>query len=386
MEPLTIKTPADVLSFIGHTLGFWPHESLVCITLDANRVGATLRVDLPNREGGLRYARTVRRLPRPRHQRRQRALRRVHLRAPETRAAQAARSNHRRTDVRAGRARNDHPGRAPRRRHHRLPVRRRSPGRTDTPAEVRPSPARSTPNSSTAAAPSNPQTASPCRPRQKKPQPLDAVEDRVKAIHRMNPGDALEQARTLWTDMLDAITYPDDDQTIRLIANFQFPAIRDQLMADIPGIDEPMDRVLLAQTHGKPQWSRVEWAQQLLLHAYTHSSTKHSAPILTAIAFVNWWEGRGSKAHQFLQLALEADPSLPFGQAQRPHDRLRNGRRLEHGQGPGLPAPGPRSLISPAVIGTRTTTAGRSGASSPPPRPTRPDRNSTPACAPRKGK
>jgi hypothetical protein len=59
MEPLTIKTPADVLSFVGHTLGFWPHESLVCISLDANRVGATLRVDLPNREGGLGYARTV---------------------------------------------------------------------------------------------------------------------------------------------------------------------------------------------------------------------------------------------------------------------------------------------------------------------------------------
>ena len=59
MEPLTIKTPADVLSFVGHTLGFWPQESLVCITLDANRVGATLRVDLPTHEGGLRYARTV---------------------------------------------------------------------------------------------------------------------------------------------------------------------------------------------------------------------------------------------------------------------------------------------------------------------------------------
>jgi hypothetical protein len=59
MEPLTIKTPADVLSFVGHTLGFWPQESLVCITLDTNRVGATLRVDLPTHEGGLQYARTV---------------------------------------------------------------------------------------------------------------------------------------------------------------------------------------------------------------------------------------------------------------------------------------------------------------------------------------
>ena len=70
-----------------------------------------------------------------------------------------------------------------------------------------------------------------------------------------------------------------------------------------------MDRVLLAQTHSKPHWSRIEWAEQLLLHAYTRSTTKHSAPILTAIAFINWWEGRGSKAHQFLQLALEADPA-----------------------------------------------------------------------------
>ena len=83
----------------------------------------------------------------------------------------------------------------------------------------------------------------------------------------MNPGEALEHAKTLWDGTLDAISYPNDDQTIKLIANFQAPAIRDQLMADIPGIDEPMDRVLLAQTDGGPQWSRVEWAQQLLLHA-----------------------------------------------------------------------------------------------------------------------
>ncbi len=106
----------------------------------------------------------------------------------------------------------------------------------------------------------------------------NAVDDQVKSIHAMNPGEALEQARTLWDGMLDAISYPSDDETISLIASFQAPAIRDQLMADIPGIDEPMDRVLLAQTDGGPQWSRVEWAQQLLLHAYTHSSTNTRPP------------------------------------------------------------------------------------------------------------
>lgn len=51
MEKLTITTPSDVLSFIGHTLGFWPQESLVCITLNENSIGATLRIDLPRQPG-----------------------------------------------------------------------------------------------------------------------------------------------------------------------------------------------------------------------------------------------------------------------------------------------------------------------------------------------
>ncbi|WP_281507418.1 hypothetical protein [Arthrobacter rhizosphaerae] len=39
METLTIKSPADLLSFIGHTLCFWLQESLVCLTLDTNHLG-----------------------------------------------------------------------------------------------------------------------------------------------------------------------------------------------------------------------------------------------------------------------------------------------------------------------------------------------------------
>ena len=73
--------------------------------------------------------------------------------------------------------------------------------------------------------------------------------------------------------MLQGKTYPTDEETVSLIANFQFAAIRDRLMADIPAIDEPMVQVLLAQTQGKPQWSRVEWAQQLLIHACTPART-----------------------------------------------------------------------------------------------------------------
>jgi hypothetical protein len=79
-------------------------------------------------------------------------------------------------------------------------------------------------------------------------------------------------------------------------------------------------------------------------------------------------------------------PKLSPRQAQRPNDRNRHGRRLEHGQRHCLPGSGTRSVMSPAVIGIRPTAAGGSGASSPPPRPTPPGRNSTPAYAPPTGK
>ncbi|MHC6220642.1 DUF4192 family protein [Arthrobacter sp. MMS24-S77] len=138
---------------------------------------------------------------------------------------------------------------------------------------------------------------------------FDAVEERVNSIGQCHNHSAIEKARTLWAGILEAKTYPTEDQTIALIANFQFAAIRDQLMADIPGVDGPMEKILLAQTPGKPQWARVEWAQQILLRAYTDSSTQHSVPLLTAFGYINWWEGRGSKAHQYMQLALEADPA-----------------------------------------------------------------------------
>lgn len=45
--PYRSSNPADILSYIPHTLGFWPRESLVCITVTETRIGATLRVDLP---------------------------------------------------------------------------------------------------------------------------------------------------------------------------------------------------------------------------------------------------------------------------------------------------------------------------------------------------
>lgn len=50
-ERLTVRGPEDILGFIPHSLGYWPAESLVAMTLHGKRLGATLRLDLPGRDG-----------------------------------------------------------------------------------------------------------------------------------------------------------------------------------------------------------------------------------------------------------------------------------------------------------------------------------------------
>lgn len=62
-EHLTAQGPEDILGFIPHSLGYWPADSLVAMTLQGKRLGATLRLDLPGPEtlaDPRGYARTVR--------------------------------------------------------------------------------------------------------------------------------------------------------------------------------------------------------------------------------------------------------------------------------------------------------------------------------------
>lgn len=44
---ISVSTPADILSYVPHILGFQPRESLVFLAMSGKRVGATLRLDLP---------------------------------------------------------------------------------------------------------------------------------------------------------------------------------------------------------------------------------------------------------------------------------------------------------------------------------------------------
>lgn len=62
-DHLTVRSPEDILGFIPHSLGYWPADSLVAMTMHGNRLGATLRLDLPGPETlahPRKYACTVR--------------------------------------------------------------------------------------------------------------------------------------------------------------------------------------------------------------------------------------------------------------------------------------------------------------------------------------
>ncbi|MGO4492799.1 DUF4192 family protein, partial [Arthrobacter sp. 2YAF22_2] len=47
-DHLKVTGPEDILGFIPHSLGYWPTHSLVAMTMQGKRLGATLRVDLPD--------------------------------------------------------------------------------------------------------------------------------------------------------------------------------------------------------------------------------------------------------------------------------------------------------------------------------------------------
>jgi hypothetical protein len=309
MEKLTITTPSDVLSFIGHTLGFWPQESLVCITLNENSIGATLRIDLPRQSGQeLPYARTV-----------------AHYLTSDTTATAILFAVYTSETTHTGQARP-----------HASTIAALTGVLAEQGITIRDglfvgdetfSPYDGEPGHDLALPVSSAQTSainaefiyrgSFIEPTDRVTLPATsqeaakatAVEHHMDTIASQPADTALKQGRKLWAKMLENNTFPNDDDCQALVANLQYPAIRDRLIADIPGVDEPMQRILFAQTEATPKWSRIEWAQQLLLHAYTRTSPQHAAPVLTAIGYINWWEGKGSKAHQFLQLALDTDPA-----------------------------------------------------------------------------
>jgi hypothetical protein len=332
MEKLTITTPSDVLSFIGHTLGFWPQESLVCITLNENSIGATLRIDLPRQPGQeLPYARTV-----------------AHYLTSDTTATSILFAVYTSETPVVGQPR---------------PQAGTIAALTGVLAEqgitIRDglfvgdetfSPYDGDPGTSLALPVSSTQTSainaefiyrgSFVEPTDRITLPSSnqaeakaaAVEHHMNTIASQPPDTALQQGRKLWAEMLDSKTFPTDEDCHALVANLQFPAIRDRLIADIPGVDEPLQQILFAQTNQNPEvvTHRVGTTTppaRLHPHQPRTRSTGPDGHRLHQLV------GRpGKQSTPIPPTSTRHRPRLPPRPPQRPNDRLRHGRWLEHEQ------------------------------------------------------
>ena len=333
MNALTIKDPADLLSFIGHTLGFWPTESLVCITLDKDKVGATLRIDLPQQPGHeVHFAQTVAAYLTSDERANGIVFALYTNERPETGEARPHRATiaaltgvlaHEGITIRDG-----------------IYVTNTTYSPYDTP----PGPDIAIPLSTTEYSQVNAEfiyRGSTIEPTNQitlpaatdKQEHATAVEHHKQTILSRPPANATHDGHQLWTTMLETKDYPTDDSVLKLIAYYQFPHIRDRLMADIPAIDEPPEGILFAHTYTRtaPE-HRSSHPHHHRLHQLVGRQRIQSRPIPPT--------------------RPRHGPRLPLRTTQRPNARSRHHRRLEQQQKYGLQEQPRHALIDVIVVAT----------------------------------
>lgn len=309
MEPIRISSPADAISYMGHSLGYWPQESLVCVALDGSALGPTLRVNLP---GSTEF-----------------------VEAYAERVAHAVGIDHDATAVL-------------------IALFTHQPWGTGRPKPFVAMIQRLKrllsaagllvhdvwiigPDSFASYDGANPTTCG-------KETPLAALEsstvnaelvyqgslieqcdtpaipelfatavdhDSVEAALQSmstNPAKCLDAAYRSWMDLIDHGGEPTHEQLTEVLAGLQHVGLRDQILADIPGINEPMATTLFGTTVEAPQWDRIDNSEKLLRQLLTIAAPTHAAPPLTLLGHNCWWKGKGTAAANYMHVALTFDP------------------------------------------------------------------------------
>ena len=308
MEPIRISSPADAISYMGHSLGYWPQESLVCVALDGAALGPTLRVNLPGTEDiGESYAERV---------------------------AHAVGIDHDATAVLIALFTHQPWGKG-----HPKPfnamiqgLKRRflaagllvhdvwivGPESFSTYDGANPTFCdKETPLAALESSTVNAelvyqgsvieQNDAPAIPELFAAVDHDAVESAMRDM-TTNPAKSLDAAYQLWMDLIDHGTEPTHDQLAEVLAGLQHVGLRDQILADMPGIDEPMGSTLLGATDEAPQWDRIDSSEKLLRQLLTIAAPTHAAAPLTMLGHICWWKGKGTAAANYMHVALTFAP------------------------------------------------------------------------------
>lgn len=309
MEPIGISSPADAISYIGHSLGYWPKESLVCVALDGAALGPALRVNLP-----------------------------VATERVETYAESVAHSvgfDHDATAVLMALFTRQPWGKG-----HAKPfasliqgVKRRllaagllvhdvwivGPESFATYDGANPTTCgKETPLVALESSTLNAELVyqgslighsdTPAIPELLAAVDHDAVEAAMRDL-TTNPSKSLDAVYRLWVDLLDHDDEPTHEQLAKVLAGLQHVGLRDQILTDMPGINEPMAATLFGATDEAPQWDRIDSSEKLLRQLLTIAAPTHAAAPLTMLGHICWWKGRGTAAANYMHVALTFDPN-----------------------------------------------------------------------------
>ncbi|ADX75232.1 hypothetical protein Asphe3_41670 (plasmid) [Pseudarthrobacter phenanthrenivorans Sphe3] len=291
--------PADILAFIPHTLGETPTESFVAMTVQGNKLGATLRVDAPFGQDPVAYAQTIV----------------SYLTADEaaTGSLLVIYTDETTTD-----------GTHPYARH--VEALRRELETAEMPlqdawlvtselwrnyhcTDGSCCPAQSLDTITT----SNGNAALIYRGSAvtgfSAPAPFTGDEMAREAIaaHKLDgwPED-LEASRAAWAKVLDDPKSLTTHTAHQLAGALQHPTIRDYMMSDIvPHAPEQFTSIMLGVFLSRPDWARVDTAQEVAFELMKATPEGQRAPMLCLIGWLEWLKGRSSFAARYFKLALE---------------------------------------------------------------------------------
>lgn len=306
-DAIRISSPADILGFIPHSLGFVPRESFVFLTMRGKTLGATLRVDAPAFSDPVGFARSMvdylaldtqatsvlmaiytaapaAAAQRPFHDHVEAVIQELEIAGTPLKDAWLVTSEHWQNllcDSDAGCC-------LPQ------PLESITDGQLNAELIFRGSSYQKEPGTTYA-----PFTG-----------PADTAEQIREAVPEVF-GAELHTGRELWADTLTRDGWTDTTTAVALLACFQRPDLRDVMFCNVIDPEQPDAEGsgdLLIGRGITPDWNRVDRAQETARLLIDAAPEGYRAPLLTLIGWLAYLKGQSSVAGDHFALAIADAP------------------------------------------------------------------------------
>lgn len=115
----------------------------------------------------------------------------------------------------------------------------------------------------------------------------------------------------LWAEAIACSGRISQESTVQLLACFQYPTLRDVLMCTViepERITAESSGCLLIGEGIRPDWTRVDGAEEAARQLIAAAPESYRAPLLTVIGWLYYLKGQSSVAAEHFDAALEDVP------------------------------------------------------------------------------